>query len=125
MDDLKSFVCACLGIPEGMCKLYDKIENDFRSWEYYNLEESFLKQVIKNTINEKGYKAGNILILDLFTQIIDHYVDAYCDYPLTEDLFKPIIDGDYSELQFNGKKVSSAKELDKSIEKWILTIQKQ
>lgn len=122
-QNLQTFVCECLGIPECICKIYDETENNFRSWEYYNLEETFVKQVVKCTIDENGFKAGNLLLLDLYTQIINHTIDAYCDYPIDETLFQTILDGAYSELQFNGEKVTSAQELDKAIEEWILKIQ--
>ena len=123
MDNLQTFICSCLGIPEDMCRLYDRIEDDFKTWEYYNLDESFVKEVIELTINEKGYKAGNLLIMDLFNQIINQYVEAYCDYPLTEDLFEMVIDGYYSELKFNGQKVENKTELDNAIEDWIINAQ--
>ena len=122
-QNLQTFVCECLGIPECICKIYDQVEDKFRTWEYYNLEEELVKEIIRNTIDRKDFRAGHFLLMDLYNRIIEHYVNAYCDYPLTEDLFEYDLDGAYSELHFNGKKVNSALELDQTIENWILEIQ--
>ena len=122
-DNLQTFICECLGIPECICTIYDKTEKNFRSDEYYNLDETLVKEVIRNTIDRNDFRAGHFLLMDLYDHIIEHYIDAYCDYPLTQELFRYDLDGAYSELRFNGHKVKSAKELDKAIEKWILEIQ--
>ena len=122
-ENLQTFICECLGIPECICKIYDETEKNFRSDEYYNLDESLVKEIVRNTVDRKDFRAGHFLLLDLYDRIIEHYIDAYCDYPLDRDLFSYDLDGAYSELRFNGNKVTSAQELDKAIEEWILEIQ--
>lgn len=121
-QDMQTFICECLGIPECICKIYDKTEENFQSYYYYNLDESLVKEVIRNTIDRNDFRAGHFLLMDLYDHIIEHYKDAYCDYPLSDDLFKYELNGAYSELRFNGHKVNSSKELDKAIEEWILDI---
>ena len=124
-QDLQTFICECLGIPECICKIYDQTEKNFHSDEYYNLDEELVKEIIRNTIERKDCRAGHFLLMNLYDRIIQHYVDAYCDYPISNELFEYDLDGAYSELRFNGQKINSAQELDKAIEERILTIQKQ
>lgn len=117
----QDFICSCIGIPADICKLLDKIEDKFDMWEYFDIEEDFIKELIKCCIDDRGIKAGNMLILNLYNEIIDHYIQEYSEeYPdFQENLFKTWVDGYTSELWFAGMKVESKKQLNQKIKKWI------
>lgn len=118
----QDLICLCIGIPDNICKLLDKIEKKFQMDNYFDIHETFIKELIKYTIDEKGLKAGNMLIQNLYDEIINHTLEEYADeYPKLEvDLFKTWVDGYTSELWFNGKKVESKEQLDKAIKEWSL-----
>lgn len=124
METMQDFICNCLGVSPSICKLLDKIEEDFHIYEYYNLEEPLLIEIIKRSLepqNRHHVYVANMLIANYYQEIISHIIEAYCDYPdLNENLFQMDVDGYYSSLSFNGEVVKNQKELDQAIEDWIL-----
>ena len=129
METLQDFICNCLGISPSICKMLDKTEKKFRIWEYYNLDEELLIEIIKRSLepeNRNHAYLANMLIANYYQEIINHTIEAYCDYPeLTEELFQMDVDGYYSSLSFNNQIVKSKQDLDNTIQDWIIKTQKQ
>lgn len=123
----QDFICSCIGIPSDICNLLDKIEAKFHTDEIYDMEEKYIKVLVHEYGMENGFTVGNMLIMKLFSLIIDQYVESYgTDYPeFTESLFKPWVNGYDSELWFNDKKVEDKEQLDQAVEEWILKTQKK
>ena len=123
---MQDFICSCIGIPADICNLLDEIEQKFHLYEFYDIEENMIKVLVHEYGMDKGFHVGNLLILDYYNEIINHYVSLYSiDYPeFNKSLFKKWINGIDSELQFNGEKVEDKSQLDQAILEWILNYQK-
>lgn len=123
----QDFICSCIGVPSDICNTLDEIEAKFHTDEIYDMEETYIKVLVHEYGMENGFTVGNMLIMKLFSLIIDQYVESYStDYPeFTESLFKPWVNGYDSELWFNGEKVEDKEQLDKAVEEWILNTQKK
>lgn len=123
----QEFICSCIGVPSDICDTLDEIEAKFHTDEIYDMEETYIKVLVHEYGMENGFTVGNMLIMKLFSLIIDQYVESYgTDYPeFTESLFKPWVNGYDSELWFNGEKVEDKEQLDQAVEEWILKTQKK
>lgn len=119
--DALSFIGACIGADAPTCQKIDDIEDKFRVYEFYDLPETDVREFV--LADQKH--VGSMIIAEYYRRIIESYVDAYSDYPLTEDLFAYYAQGVDSVLIFNGEQVDSKEELDQAVKEWILNLQKR
>ena len=118
MDTL-SFIGHCIGAAPATCEFIDRIEDDFKMYEWgFDLEETLLIVLIQQSIRDhKHCITGNMLIQYYYNEIIKHYLDAYDE--LSKDLFRTWVNGNDSALCFNSQAVYNKKDLEERIQEWI------
>lgn len=102
MDTL-SFIGHCIGAAPATCEFIDRIEDDFKMYEWgFDLEETLLITLIQQSIKDhKHCTTGNMLIQYYYNEIIKHYLDAYDE--LSEDLFRTWVNGNDSNSRLTAK----------------------
>ena len=92
-----------LGIPDLIDDICDK-------FDCVDLDTEYLKDIIEECSYRNLKNVGSIVIKNLYTQIID---DAIESYGFDADKFSFYIDGDYSELKYNGISIKQTSDIER------------
>ena len=92
-----------LGVPDLIDDICDK-------FDCVDLDTEYLKDIIEECSYRNLKNVGSIVINNLYTQIID---DAIENYGLDEGKFSFYIDGNYSELKYNGISIKQTSDIER------------